>query len=87
MTCAQTTGSARCWGDNFYGQLGDGTTVARRSPATVKSLAASARPAAGADHACALVGGEVHCWGDNSLGQLGNGTFSVSLTPVDVVFP
>jgi alpha-tubulin suppressor-like RCC1 family protein len=35
-TCARLVdGSARCWGANDYGQLGDGTTATRRSPAPV----------------------------------------------------
>jgi alpha-tubulin suppressor-like RCC1 family protein len=35
-TCRVTTGGlAYCWGVNFLGQLGDGTTITRRRPVAV----------------------------------------------------
>ena len=35
-TCGLTTdGRAYCWGDNTYGQIGDGTTLDRRTPHAV----------------------------------------------------
>ena len=73
--------SAKCWGANTSGQLGDGTTTNRSTPVAVRYGANSKRLkyayelSAGRAHACAVVdGGEVWCWGANNHGQLGNGT-------------
>ncbi|HZL20970.1 MAG TPA: hypothetical protein VFG23_24765 [Polyangia bacterium] len=86
-TCARKSDmSISCWGDNTYGQLGDGTTTGRSTPAPVSSMADTVELAAGRFFACAHhQGGTVSCWGAGPSGQLGNGGTGNATVPVDVV--
>jgi alpha-tubulin suppressor-like RCC1 family protein len=84
-----TSGAVRCWGANADGQLGDGTTAARKMPVAVSGLNGTTAKATlvtvGASHACAQVAdGTLRCWGRNAAGQLGDGTTTRRLTPVKV---
>jgi alpha-tubulin suppressor-like RCC1 family protein len=90
FSCAPMQAGPYCWGDNAYGQLGDGTSRAHSLPLPSISPAASpiATITARGGHVCLLdVANNVYCWGDNGRGQIGLGTFSRSLTPVEVAFP
>ena len=87
-TCAVADGKASCWGDNYYGQLGNNTTTDSRVPVAVdtsgvlngKTVTAIA---AGGNHTCAVADGKASCWGYNGYGQLGNTNTNSSL-PVAV---
>ena len=82
-------GSVSCWGDNHYGELGDGTTVAHIRPTQTSSLGTDRTAvaiAAGWSHTCAILDdGTVSCWGSNYWGQLGDGTTTDRLTPTQTV--
>ncbi len=78
------------WGDNTYGQLGDGTTVARLRPARVEGVSPFLFVAAGYHHSLGIVlddtgATSLLAWGGNSEGQLGTGTTSSSDVPVPVL--
>lgn len=86
-SCAvRASGAVACWGDNFNGQLGDGSLAARSaSPVAVKGLDDAAQLAAGVGFTCALRrSGAVSCWGANFAGQLGDGSMDDRRQPVTV---
>jgi alpha-tubulin suppressor-like RCC1 family protein len=70
------SGKAKSWGDNFYGQLGNGTSGNESTvPVNVVGLE-NVRSISGGDyHSLALLeSGRARSWGYNGYGQLGNGT-------------
>lgn len=76
-TCALLyTGAVQCWGDNSYGELGDGSLTNRNYPVTVAGLSNIVSIAAGAYHTCAASSSRLWCWGRNDNGQLGTGSAS-----------
>jgi alpha-tubulin suppressor-like RCC1 family protein len=83
-SCAlRDDGQAFCWGDNEFGQLGDGTVQARLAPVEVKGLRGKAVGiAAGGAQTCALLDdGDMQCWGRNAAGQLGLGVADYAAHP------
>jgi alpha-tubulin suppressor-like RCC1 family protein len=87
QSCALTIyNGISCWGNNKYGQLGNGTT----DPSAVPTLAAGLEQGmrsvtAGWNHTCGIsLDGGALCWGWNYYGQVGDGTKASRTTPVAV---
>lgn len=86
-TCALTIGSrVQCWGENTFGQLGNGNTSDQSTPVDIqRPFSQILELAAGDAHTCALtVLGTVFCWGRNNHGQLGDRNTLDRLAPTSV---
>ncbi len=78
----RTDGTVWAWGSNYWGQLGDGTTTTRDTPAPVIGLTGVIAIATGIEHNLALTADRtLWAWGSNYEGELGDGT-SWSTQPV-----
>ena len=70
--------SLRCWGDNKFGQIGDGTWESKGDPIHIQGFDnqdSIISISAGSAITCAVTSsGKVYCWGSNSLGAVGDGT-------------
>lgn len=89
--CALTSeGRIYCWGDNYLGELGNGSKIQSAVPVAVETSGVLSgkiltQVAAGGNYACALSSeGRAYCWGYNGHGQLGNGSWVDSSLPVAV---
>ena len=69
-----TSGAAFCWGNNSYGQLGDGSNARRLHPVRV-SGGNFRQVSTGTFHSCGIgEDGQAYCWGGNTAGQVGDGS-------------
>ena len=85
-----STGTALAWGNNTFGQVGDGTTKPRATPVSVKlpkGVTLSAIRAGCEDTIALTTAGKVLAWGMNDSGELGNGSIRNAHAPVAVSLP
>ena len=67
-----TDGTVRAWGENRWGEVGDGTTITRPAPVTVPGVRDAVAVAAGNHFSAALLAdGTVMTWGNRFHGALG----------------
>jgi len=75
----RSDGTIWAWGDNTFGQLGDGAVISRNVPVRVGTDTDWSDVSAGFYHTLALkTDGTLWAWGDNTKGQLGDGAVSFS---------
>ena len=81
----KSDGTVWTWGDNTYGQLGDGTNTARTVPVQASGLSGVISVNPGCYHVAAIKSdGTVWGWGTNNYGQLGNGTKTDRAIPMQI---
>ena len=80
-------GEVWSWGQNDYGQLGDGSNISKYTPVRAKAnLTNIIKVSCGNRHTVALkADGSVYTWGDNTYGQLSDNTKGKKLIPVKVL--
>lgn len=83
-------GALWAWGNNQYGQLGDGTVVSKSSPIRIGTLTdwVDIRSDDGTvtDGKAVAIrdDGTIYGWGENSYGNIGNGTVTNKSSPVQI---
>ena len=89
MIARDSDGKLYTWGENDYGQLGDGKTVNSSMPICISDIENSALKGKnivdiyGSSTMIARDSdGKLYSWGDNKYGELGNGTTANSSMPI-----
>jgi alpha-tubulin suppressor-like RCC1 family protein len=74
-----------CWGTNFWGQLGLGSSGSNDFPTPQYVDSGVIAVATGNEHSCALYENQiVKCWGNNAQGQLGTGNLLNQNAPTSI---
>lgn len=79
--CAVAGGLVTCWGNNGFGQLGDGTLTDRTTPVLVGGISGVLHVIGGTRGSCAHNATTTWCWGDNTMGWLAESGVGDRLKP------
>lgn len=81
----KSDGTLWAWGQNMYGQLGDGTTTTRYTPTRIGTANNWLSVAAGTYYSLGIKSnGTAYAWGLNNFGQLGDGTIFQRHAPTQI---
>jgi alpha-tubulin suppressor-like RCC1 family protein len=82
--CGIAGGKLYCWGNNAYGEDGQGNTTQYTSPQQVGSLSTWTAVSSGGSDTCGITAGKLYCWGQNNVGEDGLGNITAYTTPQQV---
>jgi len=71
-SCFMSGATAKCWGSNFFGELGNGLHGPQASPTPTIVIGVTGGVTHGVWHACGFAGSQVDCWGANADDELGH---------------
>ena len=78
-------GTLWAWGNNTYGQLGNGTTIGRNIPVKIGTASNWVNVYAGQYHSLGITNdGKLWAWGNNANGELGDSTTIGETSPVQI---
>jgi alpha-tubulin suppressor-like RCC1 family protein len=85
VSAIKTDGTLWAWGQNVYGQLGNGTVTYYSSPIQIGALTNWKSVSAGYYSTAAVkTDGTLWAWGYNTTGSLGNGTVTYYSSPIQI---
>ena len=78
-------GTIKSWGNNYGGQLGDGTINQSNTPTNVSGITTANKIITQEGSSMTLLSnGTIMAWGHNTFGKLGDGTNTERLTPITI---
>lgn len=85
-TCGIDAGKLYCWGEDSYGQLGNGSGSSAdiNSPQQIGSSSSWQSVSSGFSHTCGIDAGKLYCWGSDSSGNLGTNVGGIVEAPSQV---